>query len=86
MFAILHVTDVSPGRCCIVTGISSRSMQPCVFSGVCLQNGGSEQVISGFGHSILPGVIPHEQLSQCIFMYRVSGHKDAHCQEVTSSI
>ncbi len=38
---------------------------------VALQNGGLDQVISGFGHSVLPGVIPHEDLSNSEYLYKV---------------
>ncbi|GIL70062.1 hypothetical protein Vretimale_3337 [Volvox reticuliferus] len=35
-----------------------------------VENGGLDQVISGFGHSVLPGVIPHEDLSNSEYLYK----------------
>ncbi|PNW74794.1 hypothetical protein CHLRE_12g509550v5 [Chlamydomonas reinhardtii] len=35
-----------------------------------VENGGLDQVISGFGHSVLPGVIPHDDLCSSEFLYK----------------
>ncbi|PNH07949.1 putative 3',5'-cyclic phosphodiesterase pde-1 [Tetrabaena socialis] len=35
-----------------------------------VENGGLDQVVSGFGHTVLPGVIPHEDLSSSEFLFK----------------
>ncbi|GFR44852.1 hypothetical protein Agub_g6195 [Astrephomene gubernaculifera] len=35
-----------------------------------VENGGLDQVISGFGHSVLPGVIPHDDLSNSEYLFK----------------
>lgn len=35
-----------------------------------VETGGTEQILSGFGHSILPGVVPHDFLSSSEFLYK----------------